>query len=405
MMIMRKLKKNSICWEMINISNEFIPLSVPFLKGNELKYVTEAIQCEWVSTAGPYVEQFENSIADYVHTEGAVACLNGTAGLHIALLLAGVNRHDAVIVPTLTFIASVNPIHYIGAEPIFVDCDDSLCIDPLKLRQFCETECYFENSTLVCRVSGKKIKALVVVHVFGNIADMEQILDITQKYNITVIEDAAEAIGTRYDTGNYKGKYAGTLGNIGVFSFNGNKIITTGGGGMIIAQENSYLRKAKHLTTQAKTDEVYYTHDEIGFNYRLTNIQAALGLAQIEKLEDFIVLKKLNYGRYFEMISEIKGLSLLPFRNGTRPNYWFYSLLISDDYPFSRDELIRRFAENNIQTRPIWNLAHEQSFNTGYLVYNITRARYYWERIINLPCSTNLNNKEIERVVDCLRCK
>jgi aminotransferase in exopolysaccharide biosynthesis len=303
--------------------SKFIPLSVPNLKGNELKYIAEAVETKWVSTAGPYVNDFEKKIAEYVKAEGAVACQNGTSGLHIALLLCGVTKDDDVIVPTLTFIAAINPVKYIGAEPIFMDCDDSLTMDADKLLEFCQAECNFINGKLINNKTKKHIKAVLVVHVFGNMSDMEKIMLIAQQYNLKVIEDATEAIGTYYTEGKYKGKYAGTIGTVGVYSFNGNKIITTGGGGMIVSDNEELLKRAKHLTTQAKSDELYYTHDEIGYNYRMTNLQAALGLAQLEQLESFIETKKNNYTLYQTELNDYNEMRILDFRSEIRPNYWF----------------------------------------------------------------------------------
>lgn len=383
--------------------DEFIPLSVPNLKGNELKYVTEAVETEWVSTGGPYVTKFENKVAEYVNAKGAVSCQNGTSGLHIALLLTGVNREDMVIVPTLTFIAAVNPVKYIGATPVFMDCDDSLCMDPLKLREFCEKECDFKENILRNKKTGKQIKAIVLVHVFGNMADMEQILEIAKTYNLKVIEDATEALGTYFLEGKYKGCYAGTMGDIGVFSFNGNKIITTGGGGMIVSNNEQYLNKAKHLTTQAKSDELYYTHDEVGYNYRMTNLQAAIGLAQMETLEDFIQIKNENYKKYQKNIQDIKGLKLLPFREGIRSNHWFYALFCSEDYYKSRDELIVFCTQNKVQTRPIWGLISDQIPYQNDPKYKIDKASYYWKHVINIPCSTNLQESDLKRVTYLLR--
>ena len=380
----------------------FIPLSVPNLKGNELKYVTTAVETEWVSTSGPYVNEFENKIAEYVHAKGAVSCQNGTAGLHTALIVAGVTREGAVIVPTLTFIAAVNPVKYIGAEPIFMDCDDSLCIDPVKLVEFCENECGFIDGRLIDRKTGRHVKAMLVVHVFGNMADMEAICAIARKYNITLIEDATEAIGTYYTEGAFKGKYSGTIGDIGVYSFNGNKIITTGGGGMIVSNNENYLAEAKHLTTQAKSDELYYTHDEIGYNYRMTNLQAALGIAQLEQLEDFIAVKECNYNRYKEFFEGVEGIRLLAFRDGIRSNRWFYSLYV-DGFALNRDELIRYLAENKIQSRPIWGLIHEQKPYQGSRSYKTTRAYEYWRHVVNIPCSTNLSWEDVERVAECIK--
>ncbi len=384
------------------MEDKFIPLSVPNLKGNELKYVTDAIETEWVSTAGPYVEKFEKSVAEYVKAKGAVSCQNGTSGLHIGLILCGVTKDDAVIVPTLTFIAAVNPVKYIGASPIFMDCDSSLCIDPVKLDKFCSEECDFNNNKLFHKKSGRHIKAMVVVHIFGNMADMKAIMDIASKYNIKVLEDATEAIGTYYTEGKYSGKYAGTIGDMGVYSFNGNKIITTGGGGMLVSNDNDLLAHAKHLTTQAKADEENFIHDEIGYNYRMTNLQAALGLAQLEQLEGFIEIKARNYELYKKAISQIEGLKILPFRKGTRSNHWFYAVCCEKNYKSSRDELIKQLKKNKIQSRPIWGLINEQLPYKDDYTYDIQNAKVYWEKVVNLPCSSNLGIDDVERVISIL---
>ena len=383
--------------------DKFIPLSVPNLKGNELEYVKNAVETEWVSTAGSYVSDFENSIQNYVGSKGAVACQSGTAGLHIALMLCGVERDDLVIVPTLTFIAAVNPVKYLDADPVFMDCDDSLCIDPIKLEEFCEEECEIKDGFLFHKNTGRRIPALVVVHVFGNMADMESIIEIGQKYNLKVVEDATEALGTKYTDGEYKDKFAGTIGDIGVYSFNGNKIITTGGGGMIVSNNEEYLNHAKHLTTQAKADVVNFIHDEIGYNYRLTNLQAALGLAQMEQLEKYIDTKINNYERYKKSFLESEYLSILDFRENTRSNHWFYSLFIEDGFKISAKEVIGKLSENKIQARPIWGLIHEQKPYKGSLTYKVEKAKYYWKRIVNLPCSTNLSSQDVDRIVNTLK--
>jgi len=388
---------------MNNMNNKFIPLSVPNLKGKELEYVTHAVETEWVSTGGPYVNDFEEKVAAYTKCKGAVSCQNGTSGLHIALQVCGVTKEDEVIVPTLTFIAAVNPVKYIGAEPIFMDCDDSLCMDVNKLKNFCQTECDFVEGKLINRKTDKHIKALVVVHVFGNMADMESIIDIASKYNLKVIEDATEAIGTYYIEGKYKDKHAGTIGDIGVYSFNGNKIMTTGGGGMIVSNNEELLKKAKHLTTQAKSDELYYTHDEIGYNYRMTNLQAALGLAQLEQLEDFIKVKKENYETYKKGIKEITGLTLLDFKNSIRPNYWFYAIYVDSEYALNRDKIIKYLATNKIQARPIWGLISDQKPYKRSQTYKIEKARQYLENIVNIPCSSNLSQEDVLTVINILK--
>jgi perosamine synthetase len=385
------------------MSQKFIPLSVPNLKGKELEYVTHAVETEWVSTGGPYISEFEEKIAEYSKCKGAVSCQNGTSGLHIALEVCGVTKDDEVIVPTLTFIAAVNPVKYIGAEPVFMDCDDSLTLDVDKLKDFCETECKFEESKLINKVSDKHIKALIVVHVFGNMADMEGIIDIANKYNLKVIEDATEAIGTYYIKGKYKGKHAGTIGDIGVYSFNGNKIMTTGGGGMIVSNYEALLDRAKHLTTQAKSDELYYTHDEIGYNYRMTNLQAALGLAQLEQLEDFIKVKKENYDFYKNEIHDIPGLRILDFKDSIRPNYWFYALYVEPEYALNRDQIIKYLAFKKIQARPIWGLISDQKPYEGSQTYKIEKAKVCWGKVVNIPCSSNLTREDSKYVIDCLK--
>jgi aminotransferase in exopolysaccharide biosynthesis len=385
------------------MSQKFIPLSVPNLKGNELEYVTHAVETEWVSTGGPYVNDFELKVAEYAKCQGAVSCQNGTSGLHIALEVCGVTKEDEVIVPTLTFIAAVNPVKYIGAEPVFMDCDDSLTIDVDKLKSFCQTECEFVEDKLINRITHKHIKALIVVHVFGNMADMEGIIDIASMYNLKVIEDATEAIGTYYIEGKYKGKHAGTIGDIGVYSFNGNKIMTTGGGGMIVSDNEEMLKKAKHLTTQAKSDELYYTHDAIGYNYRMTNLQAALGLAQLEQLEDFIKVKKDNYDFYKNEVQEIPGLRILDFKDNIRPNYWFYALYVEQEYALNRDQIIKYLASKKIQARPIWGLISDQKPYQGSQTYIIEKAKDYLDKVINIPCSSNLTREDVNYVISCLK--
>nr|WP_309098440.1 LegC family aminotransferase [Fredinandcohnia onubensis] len=385
------------------MSQKFIPLSVPNLKGKELEYVTHAVETEWVSTGGPYVNEFEEKTAKYVKANGAVSVQNGTSGLHIALKVCGVTRNDEVIVPTLTFIAAVNPVKYIGAEPIFMDCDDSLCMDADKLIEFCQEQCSFIDGKLINNMTKKHIKAVIVVHVFGNMADMEKIMKTATIFNLKVIEDATEAIGTYYTEGQYQNKFAGTIGTVGVYSFNGNKIMTTGGGGMIVSNDEELLRSAKHLTTQAKSDELYYTHDEIGYNYRMTNLQAALGLAQLEQLEKFIQTKADNYKQYKEMIKVVPGLSILDFNKDIRSNHWFYALYVDENYLLNKDEIITYLATKKVQVRPIWGLISEQKPYLGSQTYKIEKAKTYLKHVVNIPCSSNLSIDEVRYVVDCLK--
>jgi len=379
-------------------NNKFIPLSVPNLKGNELKYVSEAISTEWVSTAGKYVNQFESMISSYLGVENAVSCQNGTSGLHLALLALNVNNSHEVIVPTLTFIAAVNPVKYVGANPIFMDCDDSLCMDPLKLEKFFNTQCQFIDGKTYNKESGKHIPALIVVHVFGNMADMERIVYLANKFKIQIIEDATEALGTKYISGRFVGRFAGTIGDIGVFSFNGNKIITTGGGGMVVSNSKENLNKIRHLSTQAKSDELYFLHDEIGFNYRMTNLQAALGIAQLEQLETFIKIKEKNYTTYKNYFVANTRYDLLSFRDDIRPNYWFYSLT-RNDKKIDLKNFIESMQTMNTQVRPIWGLIHMQKPYLNCQSFEIVKACDYVEKIINIPCSSNLTTDDVELVI------
>ena len=370
-----------------------IPLSIPNFDGNEKKYVMEAIDTAWVSTAGKQIEKFENQVAEYVGAAGAVACQSGTAGLHLAMLSLGIERDDIVLVPTLTFVAAANPVKYIGATPIFMDCDEYLTIDPHKVATFCQQECEILQGTLVHKKSKKKVKAIVAVHVFGNMANMELLMEIANKYHLLVIEDATEALGTYYTEGVYAGRYAGTIGDVGVYSFNGNKIITTGGGGMIVSNNWTLLDECKHLSTQAKVDTLYFDHDEIGYNYRMTNLQAALGLAQLEQIEKFVQIKKKNYELYNSL-----EIPLLPFRKNIRPNYWFYAYQTDD-----RDGLIRYMNDKGIQSRPIWKLIHTLKPYENDRSYHIDRANTYYKRIINIPCSSNLTESDVAYVVECIK--
>lgn len=380
-----------------------IPLSVPNFEGNEEKYTLDAVSQGWVSTGGAYVEKLEKVIAEYAGVPEAVACQSGTAALHLALIECGVGTGDIVLVPTLTFIAAVNPVTYVHAEPVFMDCDDSLCMDPVKLRDFCEKECTLTEKGLVHKDSQKIVKAVIVVHVFGNMADMEAIMSIASQYNLKVIEDATEALGTHYEKGIYAGRMVGSIGDFGAFSFNGNKIITTGGGGIIISNNEKALQHLKYLSTQAKDDSHFYIHHEIGYNYRMTNVQAAIGVAQMEELEEFIRRKNKNHELYCELLKNDKRFFILDFRQDVRSNKWFYSLVINKNKT-EKDirDYIYELQEQGIQTRPIWGLIHEQKPYQNSLYYEIEKAKYYSERIINLPCSTNITGEDIRQVVSVI---
>ena len=379
-----------------------IPLSVPYLKGNEKKYIMDALDNGWVSTAGSYVVRFEQEMASYLNVESTVSLQSGTAAIHLALLLSGVTSDNEVIVPTLTFIAAVNPVKYIGAYPVFMDCDDFLNLDSDKLEDFLKNRCIITPHGLLNKRSKRIVKAIIVVHVFGNMADMERIRALADQYHIKLIEDATEALGTYYTQGKYQGRFAGTIGDFGAYSFNGNKIITTGGGGMLTAKDVKSLEKARYLSTQAKDSPLYYTHNEIGYNYRMTNLQAALGVAQLERLEDFIQIKKENYQYYDDAINSMEGFALLKFNTRARNNHWFYSLFLQNN-TLNRDNLMKKLKENGIETRPIWQLIHTQKMYLKSQTYYIEKAPFYWNRVINIPCSTNLLIKDIDYIIQTLK--
>ena len=377
--------------------NSFIPLSVPNFEGNEKKYVNDAVEQGWVSTGGAYITKMEKQMSAFLHTEDVCACQSGTSALHLSLIEAGVGPGDVVIVPPLTFIAAVNPVKYQFATPVFIDCDDSFCMDPDKLQLFCEEECEFADGILKFR--GQSVKAIVVVHVFGNMADMERIMSIAAKYNLKVVEDSTEALGTRYTEGSFAGKYAGTIGDFGAFSFNGNKIITTGGGGAVTANNVDTVAHLRYLSTQAKNDVHYYIHNEVGYNYRMTNIQAALGVAQMELLETFIARKNKNYDLYAKEFADFELAKLIGFREGTYSNKWFYSLEINrDKVSASMRTIITELEAHGVQTRAIWGLINEQIPYIGEYCYRIEKAPYYAERILNIPSSTQITEAEIKCV-------
>ena len=383
--------------------SRFIPLSVPNFGPREAELAGEAITSGWVSTSGGKVTEFEQALADYVHMPRAVACNAGSSALHLAAMAAGITRGDEVIVPTLTFIAAVSPLtRYVGAEPIFIGCDDSLCIDPDAVEAFCAGRCELRGGKLYNKATGAHVKALEVVHVFGNLGDMERLTEIAQKYHLILIEDATEALGTRFTAGKFAGKFAGTVGDIGCYSFNGNKIITTGAGGAVVSNHPDWAEHAKHLSTQAKTDLLQFLHDEVGYNYRMTNVQACLGIAQLKRLEAFIAHKKALYDHYVEKLDGVKGLRILPFREDcTRSNHWFFSLYVKD-FALDRDEIIEKLQAQGIQTRPVWALIHEQADYPRNEAYALDKALDYRKYIVNLPCSTNLSMEDCDRVIDAV---
>lgn len=380
----------------------FVPLSIPNFEGNERKYVDDAIEQGWVSTGGAYINKLEKSLAQFLHADNVAACQSGTAALHLAMVEAGVKPGDVVLVPPLTFIAAVNPVKYQFATPVFIDCDDSFCMDAIKLQNFCQQECSFDGQQLTYK--GSPVKAVVIVHVFGNMADMVAIMSIARNYNLKVIEDATEALGSKYINGPLAGKYAGTIGDFGCYSFNGNKIITTGGGGAITANDTKVVDHIRYLSTQAKDDVHYYIHNEVGYNYRMTNLQAALGVAQLEELPEFIRRKQRNYKLYCQLFDGFELGHMIGFRSDIDSNMWFYSLEINrDKVKATMKEIITKLEEKGVQTRAIWGLINEQLPYIHEATYKLEKAPYYAERILNIPSSTQITEEEIHYVAENIK--
>ena len=380
-----------------------ISLSVPNLSVDTLENIKECIETGWI-TKGRFVTEFEKKLAKYTKLNMVVTVQSGTAGLHEAYRLLGVEEGDEVIVPNVTFIATVNAAVYLKACPVFMDCDDTLNMDLNKLEEFLEQECYTENSWVYNKRSGRRIKVITIVHLFGNLIDMERLVAIAEKYNLKILEDAAQAMGSFYTEGEYKGRHAGTVGDIGVISFNANKIITAVGGGVILSQNLSLLQETKFLAAVAKNPSPYIYHDKVGYNYAFTNVQAAFGISQIVKLEEFVEAKINNYNLYKNLLKDIEGIELLPFNNGTRSNHWFYAIVIDErKYGISRNELFKKFTEAGIQTCPLWGLMSEQKPFKNYQSYKIEKSKYYVENTLNIPCSTNLKREEVLKVVEKLK--
>lgn len=383
------------------MSRSYIPLCPPFLGKEEADRITRAIGENWVSTGGPAVAEFESAVASRIRAGHAVALNSGTSALALAVRALGIGPGDEVLVPTLTFIAPVNAIRYAGAEPVFMDCDDFLNIDPEKIASFLSERCRPSGKRLVNKLSGRIVKAVLPVHVFGNPADMNSIMRIAGEYGLLVIEDASESLGSYYSGGPLEGRHAGTVGHIGCLSFNANKIITTGSGGMAVTGDKALASRIKYLANQSKDDGVFYVHNEIGYNNGMNNIQAAMGLAQLERLGGFMEAKRRNFGLYRSRLDAVPGVRLLDEPPYAKSNLWFYALAVEEGRIGLR-ELVDKLEKESVQTRPIWRLNHLQKPYEKNESYKISRAQWFYDRVINLPCGASLTEEEIHRVCEAV---
>jgi len=372
-----------------------IPLSVPCLQGREWEYVRECLDTGWVSSVGPFVERFEQAVAEYVGAKHAVAVVNGTSALHIALLCSGVQPDDEVLVPTLTFIASANSIRYAGAHPVFIDAEPRHWqMDPNLIEHFLTRECERKGGVLRNRTSGRRVRAIMPVHVLGHPADMDPICDLAQRFELEVIEDAAEGMGTRY-----KRRHVGEFGRVGCFSFNGNKIMTTGGGGMLVTDDEQLAIRARHLTTTAKDNALEYIHGEVGYNYRLTNVAAAIGCAQLEQLDQFVLAKRRIATSYERELGNVDGVQLYSVADHAFCTYWLYTIAVSAEvYGTDRRGLHRRLAQQGIQTRPLWQPLHASGAHGASQAILNGVADQLYGRCLSLPCSIDLSEAGIARV-------
>lgn len=364
-----------------------VPLHAPSFAGQEWAYVKACLDSTFVSSVGTYVDRFEDGLAHFTGAKHAIAVVNGTAALHVALLLAGVNRGDEVLLPALTFVATANAVHYCGATPHFVDSQkETLGLDPTALRDWLRYCSEQRQGVCVNKQSGRPIRALLPMHTYGHPCDMAGLLDVAGEFGLALVEDAAESLGS-----SYQGQQTGTLGMLGMLSFNGNKTITTGGGGALLTNDATLARRAKHLTTTAKQPHPWaFEHDEIGFNYRMPNINAALGCAQLEQLPGFLASKRLLYQKYRGVFTSIPEVNLVAEPVGCESNYWLQAILLGDTVAGQRDEVLAATNAAGLMTRPVWTLLHRLAPYRDCPHAPLPVAEYLEQRLINIPSSPGL---------------
>ena len=372
-----------------------ILLSGPNIAGNEWKYVKDCLDTGWVSSVGAYVSQFENMVAEYAGAKYGVATSSGTTALHVSMILEGIGQGDYVIVPNITFVASINSIKYTGADPILMDVDPNTWqMDLDLLEKFLTEECSAGEEGLVYTKNGRRVKAIMPVHVLGNICDMDRLLRLAEQFGLTIIEDSTEALGSYY-----KGKHAGSFGKFGCFSFNGNKIITCGGGGVIVTDDEELAKKAKHLTTQAKADSFEYYHDEVGYNYRLVNVSAAIGVAQMEQLPGFIERKHQIAKHYMDELGGIGDIEFQQVSADVNPNWWLFTFKSA-----KQREILAALNAKKMQSRPFWIPMNQLPMYQGELYYNQTdQSNEIYKVCLSIPCSSYLTDEELVQISDTIK--
>ena len=367
-------------------TNDFVPLSVPKFIGNEKKYLEECIDTTFVSSVGKFVDRFEEMVAEYTGAKRAVVCVSGTNALHMAMLLAGVERDDEVLTQALTFIATCNAISYIGAHPVFIDVDrDTMGLSPKAMQKWLEVNAEIRNNNCYNKGTGRRIKCCVPMHTFGHPVHLDELLEVCKDWHIELVEDAAESIGSFY-----RGKHTGTFGKVGAISFNGNKTITTGGGGMLLFMDEELGAYAKHLTTQAKVPHRWeFRHDHIGYNYRMPNINAAIGCAQMEHLEEFVLNKRETAAKYAEYFKHIDGIEFFTEPSDCRANYWLNAVILPDKE--SQLDFLQQTNDNGVMTRPIWELMNRLPMFENCQHDSLENTIWFADRVVNIPSSVRLS--------------
>jgi perosamine synthetase len=380
-----------------------ISLSEPNFFGDEIKYLKKCIKTKWISSSGKIVQEFEKKIKKYIRAKYVLGIINCTSALQLCVRLLEPNRNDEILVPSITFIASVNAVIYNNCSPVFMDCDENLLLDINKVIDFINHETYFSKNYSYNKKTKKKIIAIIVVHTFGNLVNLDKSFqEILKKKNIKIIEDSAESLGSYYNNGNHPG----TIGYLGCLSFNGNKLITSGGGGMIIFQNKELYRKAIYLSAQAKNDPINFIHDEVGYNFRLSNLHAAIGCSQISKLNKVIKKKNKIHKIYKSKIDKIRGLEIMEKPTYCSSNYWLNILIIDEKkYGVSKKVIIKKFKQHKIESRPIWYPNHLQKSFKNFQNYKIKNTIKMHNSCICLPSSFNLTNNQQIKIINLLKNK
>jgi perosamine synthetase len=375
-----------------------IPLSVPHISGKAKEYVNDCLDSGWVSSVGGYVDKFEDYCARYLGKKYAVACVNGTAALHVSLMVSGVEADDEVIIPSLTFAAPAFAVRYTGAYPVFMDVDRNFWqIDVDKVSDFLRNECVYKDGACINLRTRRRIKAIIAVDILGHPVDIDALLNLAHEYGLVVIEDNAESLGS-----DYKQYKTGARAQITCLSFNGNKVVTAGGGGMLLTDVKEYAQKAKYLTTQAKDHPLEYIHHDVGYNYRLTNLQAALGFSQMEQIDSYISTKRAIARRYEQGLGGIPGIKLMKQAPWAKSSYWLYTILL-DKNMCNRRQCLELLEKEGIQTRPLWHPLYSLKPFQDCYAYNVSVVDQLYESALSIPSSVNLSASDQEFVIGAVR--